>query len=193
MINYLSIVFFVLSILAIVFYVYFNRSNLEIRGSIITIAVFLICSVFYYLDVYFNSFTNNYLFFATISAFLICVLFLLLNIVNLVNLKAHFLIFSLYAALVTTQSVVLGFHAINAYKISGVNWVFIIFSVIYFGKALLELLLVSPLFKFSFLMDVSTGDGTMKRPAFIRLAFYEWLYLLLFIVNNFLLLIVKSL
>ena len=115
-----------------------------------------------------------------------------LNVINLVNLKAHFLAFSLLAALVTTQSVVMGFHSINAYKIDGVNWIFIALAVVFFGKAVIELLLVSPLFKFSFLMDVNKEEDVSKKPPFIRLAFYEWLYFLLFIINSFLLLVEKS-
>ena len=209
--KYLPFLFFFLALFAIIFYVFFkfktnkefsfarifpfetNKSSLEIRVSLISLGVFSICSVFYYLNIYFKTFTNNYLFIASLSAFAICILFLLLNIVNLTHLKVHLLIFSLYIALVTTHSVVLGFHAINAYKISGVNVAYLVISILSFVKAFIELLLVSPLFKFSLLMDVNLEEGTIKRPAFIRQALYEWIYLMFFIVDGFLLLIVKSL
>ncbi|MCR5309667.1 MAG: hypothetical protein K6E21_06135 [Bacilli bacterium] len=168
-----------------------NKTSLAIRTSFILIFAFSLCSIFFYLNIYFNIFKNNYILIATIATFAICILFLFLNIVNLVNLKVHFLLFSAFAAIVTTSSVVLGFHAINAYKIDSTIWMYIVVAVIHFIKALFELILVSPLFKFSFLMDVNVDDGTLKRPKFIRLAFYEWLYLFFFIINNFLLLIVQ--
>ena len=129
----------------------------------------------------------------SISAFIICIMFILLNIINLVNIRAHFLVFSVFAALITTQAVVLGFEAINAYKISGDGIGYIILAVAFFVEAIFELLLVSPVFKFSFLLELNHKDGTMKKPNFVRLAFYEWLFLFLFILNTFLLLVEKML
>lgn len=169
-----------------------NGNSSEIKISLFSIVIFTTCSVFFYLNIYSINFTNSYVLLATISALLICGLFLGLNVINLVNLKAHFLLFSLLAALVTTQSVVMGFHSINAYNIDGNNWLFIVLAVLFFAKAGIELLLVSPLFKFSFLMEVNKEEDIAKKPPFIRLAFYEWLYFLLFILNSFLLLVEKS-
>lgn len=207
--NFLSPLFFFLALMFIVVYVVFkfrvnkefsfarvfpfesNKTSLAIRISFILVFLFAICSIFFYLNTYFNTFQNSYIFIATICAFIICGSFLMLNLINLVNLKVHFIVFSMFAALVTTESVVLGFHAINAYKIDGVNWLFILIAAVHFIKALFELILVSPLFKFSFLMDVNVENGTLMRPKFIRLAFYEWLYLLFFIFNGFLLLITR--
>ena len=168
-----------------------NKTSFAIKTSFILVFLFSVCSICFYLNVYFNAFSNKYILISTFCTFAICALFLMLNLINLVNLKIHFVVFSLFATLVTAQSVCLGFHAINAYKIDGVNWVFILIACLHFLKALFELILVSPLFKFSFLMDVNVEDGTLKRPKFIRLAFYEWLYLLFFIVNGFLLLITR--
>ena len=205
--NTLTALLFFLSFIFIVLYVVFkfkvnkefsfarnfpfeaNNSASAIRVSFILVFLSSLCSIFFYLNVYNNAFQNSYIFIAMISCFLISVLFLMLNIINLVNLRLHFILFSLFAAIVTAESIDLGFHAINAYKIDGVNWLFILFTVIHSVKALFELILVSPLFKFSFLMEVNVDDGTMKRPKFVRLAFYEWLYLLFFIVNGFLLLL----
>ena len=205
--NTLTALLFFLSFIFIVLYVVFkfkvnkefsfarnfpfeaNNSAAAIRVSFILVFLSSLCSIFFYLNVYNNTFQNSYIFIAMISCFLISVLFLMLNIINLVNLRLHFILFSLFAAIVTAESIDLGFHAINAYKIDGVNWLFILFAIIHFIKALFELILVSPLFKFSFLMEVNVDDGTMKRPKFVRLAFYEWLYLLFFIVNGFLLLL----
>ena len=166
-----------------------NNSAFAIRVSFILVFISSLCSIFFYLNVYNNAFQNSYVFIAMLSCFLISVLFLMLNLINLVNLRLHFIIFSLFAAIVTAESIDLGFHAINAYKIDGSNWLFILFAVIHFAKALFELILVSPLFKFSFLMEVNVDDGTMKRPKFVRLAFYEWLYLFFFVLNGFLLLL----
>ena len=208
--NTLTPVFFFLSFAFVVLYVIFkfrvnkefsfarvfpfesNKNANAIRISFLLIFLSSICSIFFYLNVYFGTFSNSYVFIGTIAAILICVLFIMLNFVNLVNLRMHFILFSFFAALVTAQSIDLGFHAINAYKIDGVNWWFIVIATIHFVKALFELILVSPLFKFSFLMDVNVEDGTLKRPKFIRLAFYEWLYLFFFIVNGFLLLITRT-
>ena len=207
--NALSPLFFFLSFICIVLYVVFkfkvnkefsfarvfpfesNKTSFAIRVSLLFVFLFSICSIFFYLNVYFGTFSNSYIFIATLAAILICVLFLMLNLINLVNLRLHFIVFSLFASLVTAESIDLGFHAINAYKIDGVNWLFILISGIHFVKAFFELILVSPLFKFSFLMDVNVEDGTMKRPKFVRLAFYEWLYLFFFILNGFLLLITR--
>ncbi len=208
--NFLSPLLFFLSFAFIVLYVVFkfkvnkefsfardfpfesNKSAFAIRTSFLLIFLSSICSIFFYLNVYFNTFSNSYIFIAALAAVLICVLFLMLNFINLVNLRLHFIVFSLFAALITAESIDLGFHAINAYKIdSDSNWLFILIAVMHFAKALFELILVSPLFKFSFLMEVNVDDGTMKRPKFIRLAFYEWLYLLFFILNGFLLLITR--
>ncbi|MCQ2087102.1 MAG: hypothetical protein MJZ37_03410 [Bacilli bacterium] len=168
-----------------------NKTSNAIKASLVLTFIFSICSVIFFFTVYSSTFDNNYILLASISSFLICAFFIVLNLVNLVNLKAHFLFFSLYAALVTTQSIILGFHSIFAYKIDGVNILYIIFAVVLFVKALIELLLISPLFKFSFLNQVDIESGKTKKPDFIRLAFYEWLYLFLFILNAFILLIEK--
>ena len=207
--KFLSPLFFFIALFFIIFYVAIkfrlnkdfsfarvfpfecNKTAIAIRVSFILVFLFSVCSVCFYLNVYFNAFSNQHILIATFCAFAICALFLMLNLINLVNLKIHFIVFSLFATLVTAESVILGFHAISAYKIDGVNWIFILIACVHFLKALFELILVSPLFKFSFLMDVNVEDGTIKRPKFIRLAFYEWLYLLFFIVNGFLLLVAR--
>lgn len=210
MVNAIPNILFLGSVFSIAFYVFFkfkmnkefsfarsfpfesNKNPTAIKVSFLTTLIFSACAIFYYLDIYFKFFKNSYVVMAAISAIIICGLFVCLNIINLVNLKLHFIVFSLFAALITMQSVILGFHAINAYKIAGTNAGYIVIAVLYFANAFMELIMVSPLFKFSFLMDVSQDDGTLKKPKFIRLAFYEWLYLFLFVVNGFLLLIVKN-
>lgn len=210
MTDLMPLILFALSIILVCFYVFFkfrtikkfsfarffpyetNANSTEIRVSIFSLLAFSCCSIIFYFSIYSNNFTNNYVLLTSISAIAICVLFLTLNIVNLVNLKLHFFIFSLFAALETTQSVIMGFHSINAYHIDGANIFFIVLAVVFFIKAAMELLLVSPLFKFSFLMEVSAENDETKKPNFIRLAFYEWLYFFLFIINSFLLLVEKS-
>lgn len=205
----LSTILFLVSIFVITFYVFFkfkvnkefsfastfpfesNKNQTCIKVSLLTTFIFGIVNSLFYVDTYFKTFKNSYVIMATFSAIIICGLFVCLNIINLVNLKLHFFAFSFFAALVTTQSVILGFHAINAYKIDGVNVGFFVIAILYFIKAVFELLLVSPLFKFSFLMNVNKKEGTLEKPSFIRLAFYEWLYLFFFIVNGLLLLITK--
>lgn len=209
MFDKLPILFFAISIIAITFFVFFkfkinknfsfartfifecNNSSSAIKVSFVFSVVFSICSVLEYLNLYFYTFTNSYILLATIGTFIICIMYILLNLVNLVNLKAHFIVFSVFAALITTQSVVLGFQAINTYNIAGNGVAYIILAVFFFIEAALELLLVSPVFKFSFLMEVSEDKVTLKKPTFIRLAFYEWLFLFLFIFNTFLLLVEK--
>lgn len=207
--NTLIVTWFCIALFAIVFYIAIkfktnkefsfartfpyetNKTPATIRLSIITTLIFSICSVIFYFSIYSSTFDDNYILLASISAILICAFFISINLVNLVNLKSHFLIFSLYAALVTMQSTILGFHSIHLYKIDGVNVFFVVLTVIFFLKAVIELLLISPLFKFSFLNQIDIETGEQKKPAFIRLAFYEWLYLFLFIINSLLLLVEK--
>lgn len=206
----LPLILFLIGIISIAFYVLFKCKTVKefsfsntfpfetdvrthsIKVSLITLLIFTICSIFFYLTIYTKNFENSYVLLASISAFAICGLFFVLNLINLVNLKVHFFAFSLFAALITTQSVVMGFHSINAYQTNKDQWLFIVLAVVFFAKAVMELLMVSPLFKFSFLMEVEPKSNTLKKPNFIRLAFYEWLYLLLFIINSFLLLVEKS-
>lgn len=208
--NLIPLILFTVEIVSIFFYFFFkfktikyfsfgntfpfehNSNSTQFKVSIFTCLVFAVCSVLFYFTIYTNNFTNSYILIATISSLIISFLFFTLNVVNLVNLKAHFFLFSLFAALVTTQSVVMGFHSINAYTVDGKSWLFILLAVIFFIEAVMELLLVSPIFKFSFLMEVNQKNEEYKKPNFIRLAFYEWLYLFLFILNSFLLLIERS-
>ena len=135
--NALTALLFFLSFIFIILYVVFkfkinkefsfarnfpfeaNNSGSAIRVSFLLVLLSSLCSIFFYLNVYNNSFQNSYVFIAMLSCFLISVLFLMLNLVNLINLRLHFILFSLFAAIVTAESIDLGFHAINAFKIDG--------------------------------------------------------------------------
>lgn len=162
------------------------------KVSIILVLIFAACSILFHFTIYTYYLTNSYILLTLISSLIICGLFFALNLINLVNLKVHFFAFSLFAALITIQSVIMGFHSVNSYMIDNSNGYCVALAVIFFIEAFFELILISPLFKFSFLMEIDTTNDTYKKPKFIRLAFYEWLYLLFFIINNFLLFVERS-
>ena len=201
------VIYFVLALFSMCLYVFFkvrtnkefsflrtfpyesNKDSRAISATVVLSFLFAICSVLFYFHIYSGTFDSSYVLLATISAVIISICFVILNLVNIVNLRLHFLVFSIFTALVTTQSIVLGTHSLYLYKLDGVNVSFVVIAVVLFLKALIELLLVSPIFKFSFAMEVDKANGTMTKPKFVRLAFYEWLYLLLFIINTLILLI----
>lgn len=111
-----------------------------------------------------------------ISAIIALVCVFLLNIINLVREKVHYMVFSILFASSVAFSVSLGGSCFYFYEIADKNVFCIIFAVIYFLGAIAEVLYVVPNINVTLKMkkEENNGEVIIKKPQFVKLCFIEW-------------------
>ena len=113
-----------------------------------------------------------------ISCVIALISFFLLNIINFVREKVHYLIFSIFFVTNLALSISLGGSAFNFYNLLDENIFAAIISIFYFLLAIAEVLFVVPNLSVTLKMnsEMVEGETILKKPHFIKLSLSEWIF-----------------
>lgn len=175
----------------------FNTFPYEISGlkisnifQLFPLIVSSICSITLCTTFIFGELPNNFLNCASILIMLSTIAFLFLSIINLSNLNFHLGVFSLHESLSFLTSLMIGFGGIRFFNISGTSNFYLIIAIVSFVFMVAKLIIILNGLKISLKLDKNENE-TLKRPSYVKMAFYEWLFKIFIFIDSLLLIIIN--